>query len=170
LTDDPQTLNRAGEIMEQLGMPEAELSRLQATEAMDSPVAALAIVHAFVENLPRRLRNPHARSWTGWEARIIAPVLAKAVKRPIALYEGQFLRYTAWHDGRLVDAAEGTAGRPPDNALRLTLREGRYHVTDDSGFAKDFKGFTRAVAWAAQTRSSPAEAAEPALREAAASE
>lgn len=170
LTDDPQTLNRAAEIMERLGMPETELSRLQATEAMDSPVAALAIVHAFVENLPRRLRNPHARSWTGWEARIIAPVLAKAVKRPIALYEGQFLRYTAWHDGRLVDAAEGAASRPPDNALRLTLRDGKYHVADDTGFAKDFNGFTRAVAWAAQTRSSSAEAAEPALREAVATE
>ncbi|MGN6091196.1 MAG: dermonecrotic toxin domain-containing protein [Luteibacter jiangsuensis] len=170
LTDDPQTLNRAAEIMEQLGMPEAELSRLPATEAMDSPVAALAIVHAFVENLPRRLRNPHARSWTGWEARIIAPVLAKAVNRPIALYEGPFLRYTAWHDGRLVDAAEGSAARPPDNALRLTLREGKYHVADATGFGKEFGGYIKAIAWGAQTPSSSAEASEPALREAMASE
>lgn len=170
LTDDPQTLNRAAEIMEQLGMSEAELSRLQATEAMDSPVAALAIVHAFVENLPRRLRNTHARSWTGWEARVIAPVLAKAVNRPIAMYEGQSLRYTAWHDGRFVDAAEGPAARPPDNALRLTLREGKYDVADGTGFARAFNGLIKAVAWAAQTPSSSAEASESALREAMASE
>ncbi|MGE7138060.1 dermonecrotic toxin domain-containing protein [Luteibacter sp. NPDC031894] len=144
LTRHAPTIHRAAGILEELGSTEGELREID--HITHSPVAMLTLAHAFLETLPKRLRDTTSTEWSEMEVRVIAPLLAEHIRRPIAFFRGDVFDYTAFPDGHIEDASPRSAGAPaaiprplrtpPDAALDLSLIDGRYRSFDHTGFPR----------------------------------
>lgn len=122
VTSDPRTLHHAAGIIESLKLGESEL-----VDSGTSPgsqelnrnfrmTTLLAVGLSFVETLPARLRDPNASVWTPNEVRIIAPDIARHIRRPLAIHNDTgVLDFVVHHDG---DAISPEA--LPANTVRLT--------------------------------------------------
>ncbi|NID15588.1 dermonecrotic toxin domain-containing protein [Luteibacter yeojuensis] len=165
LTADPHTLHRAAHVLAQLGVAEATMAlpHLSGHEAgAMEPLLVLALGHGFIETLPTRLRDTRATVWSAREVGLVAPIVARHLGRPLALYR----RDGGFHFGVLPDGTEFAADRVPSDTLRLQRRDGRYTVLDGRGPSDEHASVFAAVAEHMRPQGSQ-DAPTPALREAA---
>lgn len=165
---DAATFEKAADILRTWQVDDAKLLTMNDMERRDaSPLALAAEANAWIEHLPERVRDAGGEPWTDDELSLIAPMIARQVRRPITVLSQN-------GDIDIAVGANGEArnGMPSfENTLRFQWVGERFLVLDDVREAPtaDYPSLFAAVAHAMPSRAgsrwSGGQDAERALRE-----